>query len=263
MEMEGNKMAMNEVFEVNDEPEWRRGFRNIVLTEIPSWFRTMKWWGQFLWVFFMSNVILVFTFIGGETEEALKLYNIFQGLYPVFGILMVMQSTMIGEKQSGTAAWILSKPVSRTGFILAKFVINALASTLFIIILPGIIGYLEITLIGGIEVSFLGFFLGNVALWLHMMFFLTMSLLVGTLFNTRRAVLIVGITFFVLEVFLIGMLPPELFVATLAFPDPNLSIAESLMIGAPIFSIWPIIIAIISCIIFVFLAIWRFKKEEF
>jgi ABC-2 type transport system permease protein len=263
MEMEGNKMAMNEVFELNDGPEWLRGFRNLVLTEIPSWFRTMKWWGQFIWVFLMSNVILIFTFLGGETAETLMLYNVFQGLYPVFGILIVMQSTMIGEKQSGTAAWILSKPVSRTGFILAKFVINALASTLFIIILPGIIGYLEITLIGGIEVSFLGFFLGNVALWLHMMFFLTMSLLVGTLFNTRRAVLTVGITFFILEVLLIGMLPPELFVATLAFPEPNMSIAESLMIGAPIFSIWPIIIAIISCIIFVLLAIWRFKKEEF
>ena len=191
------------------------------------------------------------------------LFTVFQGLYPVFGILMAMQGTMIGEKRSGTAAWVLSKPVSRTGFILAKFVNNTLAGTIFIIILPGIIGYIEITLIAGLEVSFLRFILGNCALWLHMMFFLTMSLLVGTLFNNRRAVLIVGITFFVLELLLQGFLPPELMVSTIAFPFPDISISEALMIGVPIVSIWPIIITIVCCIIFVLLAIWRFKREEF
>lgn len=256
-------MAINEVLTRVNEPDWRRGFSNLVKSDVPSWFRTMKWWAQFLWVFFMTNVIISFTFIGGEFEIAVMLFSVFQGLYPVFGILMAMQGAMIGEKRSGTAAWVLSKPVSRTGFILAKLVNNTLASTLFIIIIPGIIGYLEITLIAGIELSFIGFILGNVLLWLHMMFFLTMSLLVGTIFNNRRAVLIVGITFFTLEMLLQGMVPAELMVSTLAFPSPDVSLAESLMIGQPIFSIWPIIIAVLSCIAFVILAIWRFKQEEF
>ena len=256
-------MAINKALTQIKEPEWRRGFNNLVVSDIPSWFRTMKWWAQFLWIFFMTNVILLFNFIDGDPEIGLMYFTTFQGIYPTFGILIVMQGAMIGEKRSGTAAWVLSKPVSRTGFILAKLVTNTLASTLFIIILPGIIGYIEITLIAGVEVSFLRFMLGNCALWLHMMFFLTMSLLVGTLFNNRRAVLIVGITFFVLELLMQGFLPPELMVSTIAFPSPDISISEALMIGVPIISIWPIIITIVCCIIFVLLAIWRFKREEF
>ncbi|UYP45239.1 hypothetical protein NEF87_001524 [Candidatus Lokiarchaeum ossiferum] len=256
-------MATNEVLTRVNDPEWLRGFDNLVKSDIPSWFRTMKWWAQFLWVFFMTNVIISFTFIGGEFDIAVMLFTVFQGLYPVFGILIAMQGTMIGEKNSGTAAWVLSKPVSRTGFILAKFVNNTLASTLFIIILPGIIGYLEITLMAGLEISFFGFILGNCLLWLHMMFFLTMSLLVGTIFNNRRAVLIVGITFFVIEMLLQGMVPADLMVSTLAFPSPNISLAEALITGQSVFSIWPILIAIVSCVVFVILAIWRFKQEEF
>ena len=261
--MERKIMAINEILTRVDGPEWSRGFNNLVKSDIPSWFRTMKWWAQFIWVFFMTNVIISFTFIGGEFDIAVMLFSVFQGLYPVFGILMAMQGAMIGEKKSGTAAWVLSKPVSRTGFILAKFVTNTIASTLFIIILPGIIGYLEITLIAGLEISFIGFILGNCLLWLHMMFFLTMSLLVGTLFNNRRSVLIVGLTFFVLEMLLQGLVPAEIMVSSLAFPAPNASIAEALIMGQPVFSVWPIVIAIVSSIAFVILAIWRFKQEEF
>ena len=261
--MEEKKMAINETLTRIKEPEWRRGFHNLVVSDIPSWFRTMKWWAQFLWIFFMTNVILSFNFIDGDPELGLMIFTIFQGIYPVFGILIVMQGAMIGEKRNGTAAWVLSKPVSRTGFILAKLVNNTLASTLFIIVLPGIIGYIEIALIAGLEVSFLRFMLGNCALWLHMMFFLTMSLLVGTLFNNRKTVLFVGITFFVLELLLQKILPPEIIVSKIVLPGPNISISEALMRGVPIFSIWPIIIAIVFCIIFVLLAIWRFKREEF
>lgn len=256
-------MAINETLTRIKEPEWRRGFNNLVISDIPSWFRTMKWWAQFLWIFFMTNVILSFNFIDGDPELGLMIFATFQGIYPVFGILIVMQGVMIGEKKSGTAAWVLSKPVSRTGFILAKLVNNTLASTLFIIILPGIIGYIEIALIAGLEVSFFRFILGNCALWLHMMFFLTMSLLVGTLFNNRKMVLLVGITFFIVEQLLQSLLPPEIIISKIALPGPDISISEALMRGVPIFSIWPIIIAIVFCIIFVSLAIWRFKREEF
>ncbi len=74
--MERKRMAINEVLTRVDGPEWSRGFNNLVKSDIPSWFRTMKWWAQFLWVFFMTNVIISFTFIGGEFEEVFSDFNL-------------------------------------------------------------------------------------------------------------------------------------------------------------------------------------------
>jgi len=36
--------------------------------------------------------------------------------------VVTIQGTIIGEKDQGTAAWMMSKPVSRTSFIMSKIV---------------------------------------------------------------------------------------------------------------------------------------------
>ena len=53
---------------------------------------------------------------GGDGPPVLFMYGIFGGMFVAFGVMIIMQRVLVGEKRSGTAAWVLSKPVTRTGF---------------------------------------------------------------------------------------------------------------------------------------------------
>jgi hypothetical protein len=52
----------------------------------------------------------------------------------------------------------------------------------------------------------------------------------------------------------------------LAFsPDPQQmsALSVSFMTGEPVFSWWPLITTVVSCVIFIAVAIWRFNRQEF
>ena len=46
--------------------------------------------------------------------EAMMIFAVASGLFGAIGTVIAMQGSLIDEKKSGTAAWIMSKPVSRT-----------------------------------------------------------------------------------------------------------------------------------------------------
>ncbi len=68
-------------------------------------------------------------------------YAIFAGLFPAVGVVIIMQGVVVGEKKSGTAAWVLSKPVTRPAFILSKVIANSLGVLVTMVVLPGIVAY--------------------------------------------------------------------------------------------------------------------------
>jgi len=47
------------------------------------------------------------------------------GIATAIGVAVLAQDALIAEKHSGTAAWVLSKPVSLSAFILSKVIANA------------------------------------------------------------------------------------------------------------------------------------------
>ena len=53
------------------------------------------------------------------------------------GVIILAQDEIIQEKQSGTAAWIISKPAARSAFILTKLLSNLIGALVFIVALPG------------------------------------------------------------------------------------------------------------------------------
>ena len=62
------------------------------------------------------------------------------------GVVIMAQDEIIQEKQSGTAAWILSKPATRQSFILTKLLSNIIGVLIFIVAVPGLVALGEIFL---------------------------------------------------------------------------------------------------------------------
>src|SRR5664279_732183 len=114
----------NDAFAAVKGAGWSRGLNNVLKGELKGWFGTRRWWVQILiWTASVNLIFLIVSLTtprGSAVTTPLMLFNIFIGLAGPVGMSIVMQSALIGEKKSGTAAWVLSKPVSRSAFVLSK-----------------------------------------------------------------------------------------------------------------------------------------------
>ena len=74
-------------------------------------------------------------------DEGLVIYFVFAGLFAAAGVAVKAQDALIGEKRSGTAAWVLSKPISRYAFLLAKLAADVIGILVTMVIVQGVIAY--------------------------------------------------------------------------------------------------------------------------
>ena len=99
-----------------------------------------------------------------------------------FGFILVIllgMGAVAGEKDKGTAAIILSKPLPRWAFLLSKFVAQALVY--FVSLLLGTLGAYYYTLVLFEPLAFGPFLLGGLLLWLWALVFTAVTLLGSTL----------------------------------------------------------------------------------
>jgi len=182
------------------------------------------------------------------------------------GIIVVMQGAILDEKKSGTAAWVLSKPVSRPAFILAKLAANTLAALLIMIVLQGAVAFVQLSLFDESPPALLPFVAGLALLGLHLIFYLTLTLMLGTLFNERAAVLGIPIGLLFGAQFLMQVAPALTQIMPWAIIIPaggGSALAHMAMLGQPLQTVTPIIATIVWIVIFVSVALWRFGREEF
>ncbi len=183
----------NSQFGMVQERGWRRGLGNLLRGEFSGWFRSRKWWGHSLLWLLIINLILFFTMMGSkeaaktgeEVSDTIMLYCIFGGLFVAIGVMIIMQGAIVGEKRSGTAAWVLSKPVTRAAFVVSRLVGNTTGVLLTAVLVPGLIAYLSIgafDLLGWLPP--LDFLAGVVALAVHMLFWLTLTLMMAMGMNS-------------------------------------------------------------------------------
>jgi ABC-type transport system involved in multi-copper enzyme maturation permease subunit len=184
-------------------------------------------------------------------------------------VLIVMQRVLVGEKQSGTAAWVLSKPVTRTAFVVSRLAVNAIAILLTSVIVPGVIFYVTLGLFSDIGwLSPFGFLAGLWMVSLQIFFWVALVLMMGTLVESSSVVIAVPMA--ILFTFWMGpnLIPGLIYVSPLqlAFsPAPGQidALAVSLMTGEPVFSWLPLISTVVFCVILVAVAIRRFNHQEF
>lgn len=253
---------------------WMGGFGNMLSKELGDWFSTRRWIVQtIIWLGIINGLMAFIIFVVPAIDPAsqlgmeeqlnqdINLYFNFAILFGSIGMIILVQDEIIQEKQTGTAAWILSKPVSRNAFILSKLLSNFLGALIFIAGLTGIATLAMIYLATQIVLPVLPFLAGIGVVVLALTFYLSLVLMLGTFFEQRGAVL--GIAVGVL----IGGLIASQFTPLVSYflPVSMPMIAQALVQGEPIptIGIAELVTTATWSILFTLVALWRFRQDEF
>ncbi|MCJ7662040.1 MAG: ABC transporter permease [Anaerolineales bacterium] len=261
----------NNAFELVGERGWRRGFGNLLRAGFNSWWKTSSWWIQVLiWTAMINGMLAAVLFASGDIDyvEGTMIYCVFAGLFPSIAVIIIMQGAIVGEKESGTAAWVLSKPVSRSSFILSKLIANSVGVLVTMTLIPGILAFIELSIAKGELLSPINFLGGLLVIALNLLYYLTLTLMLGTLFSKRGPVIGIALALAFGQQLLFGVLPLLAYVLpwTLVVPIDGLageSIAAALILGLDPYSIIPVISIFIQTLIFIAVSLWRFEREEF
>ena len=264
-------------FLIVNEKGWRRGLSNLLRGEWSSWFKSSRWWKQLLMWFLIINVMMgimvyattVATLEGSDGPPIFLMYGIFGGMFVAFGVMIVMQRVLVREKNSGTASWVLSKPVTRTAFVVSRLLVNSIAIQLTSVIVPGFFLYITLGMFSDLGwLSPLGFMVAILMVALHTFYWIAFVLMMGTFFESSSGVIAVPMALFFTFWMGTGLVPPLIYFSPLLLtfsPDQDQisSLTASFMTGAPVFSWLPLISTVVSCVIFIAVAIWRFNRQEF
>jgi ABC-2 type transport system permease protein len=273
-------MAGNSAFELETQDGWRAGLRNMLRAEFRSWWVTRTWWVQCLiWIGVVDAMLATVLFAAGSTDEfglplqeMIMLYGIFGGMFTTIGVVITMQGAVVGEKISGTAAWVLSKPISRSAFILSKLLANALGVGVTAILVPGIVAYLLITLGAGYNLAIPDFLGGIGVLFLFALYWLAFTLMLGAFYKSRGPVIGIPLALILGQQFILGIImsyAPALldFVPfSLVMPaqtETGSSLVGHVILGTQPESWIPVYSSMAAVLIFTLIGIWRFRREEF
>ncbi len=283
-------MASNAEFQMVGSQGWWQGFANLFNKEEERWLKPRKWLAQVLiWLVIANGILALVLWVApgmvagapqedpmaarlaaGGIEQALGALTVFislLGMACTIGVVIMTQDAIILEKQTGTAAWVLSKPASRTAFILSKLAASFVGVLVTIIAVQGAVAYLQIYLATHVALPILPF-LGALGLtFLCLLFYLSLALMLGTFFNARGGVIAIPLVVAFSYQILLGIAPwlGEIMPWNLTLmlsadkPAPAMIVA----LGLPLPTVGPIIATFIGCLIFTGVAIWKFNREEF
>ena len=251
---------------------WGIGLGNMLEKENGSWWRTRRWWIlAALWPVMLNGSLMMIMLGGMEDEAATALFLGLAGAFLPVAAIILGQDSLLREKHSGTAAWVLTKPVGRPAFILAKVIANGVGLVATGIVAPGAIAWVQIALIAGGRISLPSFAAAMGLVSLNLLFYLALALMLATLFDTRGPVL--GITLGMLLGYqLLAMVPAVKYVPWLGQVMPwglisgfggNAPLVAYLITGQPLPTVMPIVATAAWCVLFVLVGIWRFGREEF
>jgi ABC-2 type transport system permease protein len=259
-----------------------RGFSNLFQKENRAWWRTRRWWiNAILWPVILCGLMVNLLFLPRVADLAPELevaeagglipFLLLMGLRMFFefgliavaiGIVILTQDMIIGEKLDGTAEWLLSKPVSRRAYLLSKLVATLIPMVVLIIAIPSVIAYGLLSLRGGTLYPLMDF-LGGVGIFtLHTCFYLTLTMMLGALFDKRGPVLAISLGSIIGGLVLGDMIRPLLFIMPWSMPKLASLAASGQPLLAPLGNI-PIIATGVWCLIFLLIALVKLEKSEF
>lgn len=267
------------------EPRWSAGFRNLLRKENGAWWGTRHWWMQILiWLVIWNGIYAVTLWIvpriveatAGTQEvaesidvagQALGFFSA-GALFVGIGVVMLAQGLILDEKRSGTLDFILSKPVARAAVILSKFTASSFGILISIVLAQGVIGYLQLSAYAGGAWSIPAFAGALALLGVYLLFFLALSLFLGTVFNSRGAIIGIPLVLIMGADLMLGALPqiayvtPYGLISGAAGPESG-PLAGMILLGEPVTSITPLVGTILLTVGLLAAAIWRFEREEF
>jgi ABC-2 type transport system permease protein len=261
--------TITETLTPRTEHGWRIGLRNLLSNEM-----NLRWGGRrwiksaLIWMAILNGFTLLVSFADeqGSTSKILsETIDVFAhvGLLATsIGAVISTQGAIIREKQLGTAAWVLSKPASRESFILAKWLTYAFSSVVLSLLIPGVIFLIQSQILWNQMPALIPFLKGWLIMVLQVQFYVALALLLGAIFNARGPVTGIALGFLLSGLILPNFLPESV---TLIFPWLLMDVAAGFALGDALPVVWPlpVIATVLWTLIFIALAVWRFRREEF
>ena len=247
------------------------GFRNLVSKENGEWVAGPSLLAHgVIWMLIVALISAAVDFIRGEMEPGYTpkdindagalMFFVLGSVASVIAVVAKAQGTIIGERQLGTAAWVLSKPASRRAFVLAKLAVHFRWLLVVTLLFPAVVFYGLMTGISTLPPPPLLFLGGFAILALGLLFYLALSLLLGTVFESRGP--LAGSVFgFMVAGFMIANYAPWL---TAAFPWLFFQSGYYLVTQGhiPVYGLISIPATVLWTVLFVFLALRRFERAE-
>jgi ABC-2 type transport system permease protein len=196
----------------------RRAVATLAGKEARAWLRSHAWWSQpTIFTVLLAGAMALLplgvlrdTFAaepGGVLGAATGMFMSLGAVAPAFGAIFWFQNALVGERQSGTAAWVLSKPVPRWALPTAKLVVNGGLLLAASLVVPGAVGYGVLALEAGGPPPLGAFVAALGVLALHAAFYAALTLAMGAVTDARGAVLAVPIAALLLGDALVGAVP--------------------------------------------------------
>jgi ABC-2 type transport system permease protein len=253
---------------------WSSGFANLLRHELRPWLSTRFGLVQaVVWLVAVNGLMALPLWIaprfdageqsaiesqGGPLTLGLLLFFRLGVQICGLGAAILAMGALVSEKQSGTAAWVLSKPASRVAFVLAKVTGLTFGVLITMVALEAVIAYAHIGVVARQFPDLAAFAVGTAMLALAVMFALALTIMLGAFFNSRGAV--VGVAIAVL----FGQQVLGNFLGPIANYLPNNlgNLASALTLGQPHSSVGAVVTTALLAICCVALAIWRFSRDE-
>lgn len=264
------------------------GFRNLFARESRKWWRTRRWWMQALIWLVVLNGFVVFGLLimpgiveqsAAEIEQAAQsgaevvtaeefrqdVPNALFGLATFFlpvGVIILVQSQVYAEKQSGVAAWILSKPVGRPVYLLAKLLADAVGIVLIMVVVQMIPAYLLMSSV--IEVNVADFLAATGMLVLLLLFYQSFTLMMSVIGSSTEVVMGVSLGLLLLGLLLKDVLARVLndliFLTPWSLPDA-ISLTLS---GNPLPDVMQMTLVAVPVLTLICLGVmfWQFRQQE-
>lgn len=259
-----------ELARVNQKP-FLRGFANLLRKENRAWWGTRRWWiNAILWPVMLCGLLANTLYVRpGSSLAMIIMFGInvfFEFGITVLGIgtVILAQDLIISEKQNGVAEWLLSKPIAKKAFILAKLVANLIPQVVFMIGLPSLLGYILFSLRSGGAYPVEDFLGGVGMMALHSLFYLSLTLTLGIFFNSRIPVLAIAVGSILGGSLISGATDPLL----IEYVTPwNLPRYAALLVGgkelpSPL-GLAPIIATGIEIVVILLIGMLKFEKSEY
>lgn len=167
------------------------------------WDTSLWWVNTLIWLLILNGFLGIMLFatsrqVDGSTSvnSALGTVPIFFSLISIFvpiGTILLCHDTVYGEVNSGTAEWILSKPIARESFILSKIASNALGIAITMFLPQGAISYLQLSLIAHRPLEQLPYIAAYAMLYLAALFYLVLTISLSSISKSRPLILAIPI----------------------------------------------------------------------
>lgn len=173
----------------------------------------------------------------------------------LIAVIIAVAGMIAAEKRAGTAVLVLTKPVSRSGFVVAKVISNWVL--LFAATVVGALLCIGVTALV-FDTTLVAQFLTATAMWflLGSMFIACMALL-STLIGSQGGAAGAGVGLFLGLSILSAWGPGRDFT-----PAGLLSAGDRVLVGQSPELLWPIVTAIVVALAATALAAWVFERQE-